>query len=101
MAPKLKLALAERVKTQKRRSQSFSTPPLSTHAASLLLEAVFLKAKSLQALQRYKGRIYSLSISLLFVLVIFDNKFGQFASFIILFYRSGTRAKYIIYFSFY
>lgn len=64
VAPKLKLALAERVKTQKRRSQSFSTPPLSTHAASLLLEAVFLKAKSLQALQRYKEAAQSCTVLL-------------------------------------
>ena len=58
VTPKLKLALAERVQTQKRRSRSFSTPPLSINAVSLLLEAVFLKAKSLQALQRYKGIVY-------------------------------------------
>ncbi|XP_047265275.1 protein NPGR2 isoform X2 [Capsicum annuum] len=55
VTPNLKLALAERVKTQKRRSQSFSKPTLSIHAVSVLLEAVFLKAKFLQALQRYKG----------------------------------------------
>ncbi|KAF3673999.1 putative tetratricopeptide repeat protein 7A-like isoform X2 [Capsicum annuum] len=54
VTPNLKLALAERVKTQKRRSQSFSKPTLSIHAVSVLLEAVFLKAKFLQALQRYK-----------------------------------------------
>ncbi|XP_016565562.1 protein NPGR2 isoform X3 [Capsicum annuum] len=52
VTPNLKLALAERVKTQKRRSQSFSKPTLSIHAVSVLLEAVFLKAKFLQALQR-------------------------------------------------
>ncbi|KAK4344736.1 hypothetical protein RND71_034912 [Anisodus tanguticus] len=60
--PKLKLALAERVRSQKRRSRSFSTPPLSIHAACLLLEAVFLKAKSLQALQRYKEAAQSCTL---------------------------------------
>ncbi|KAM3326200.1 protein NPGR2 isoform X1 [Capsicum chacoense] len=64
VTPKLKLSLAERVKTQKRRSQSSSTPPLSIHAVSLLLEAVFLKAKSLQALQRYKEATQSCTVLL-------------------------------------
>ncbi|XP_016502307.1 protein NPGR2 [Nicotiana tabacum] len=64
VTPKLKIALAERVKTQKRRSQSFSTPPMSINAASLLLEAVFLKAKSLQALQRYKEASQSCTVVL-------------------------------------
>ncbi|KAG5587290.1 hypothetical protein H5410_047724 [Solanum commersonii] len=64
VTPKLKLALAERVQTQKRRSRSFSTPPLSINAASLLLEAVFLKAKSLQALQRYKEAVQSCTVLL-------------------------------------
>ncbi|XP_060180779.1 protein NPGR2-like isoform X1 [Lycium barbarum] len=62
VTPKLKISLAERVQTQKRRSKSFSTPPLSIHAASLLLEAVFLKAKSLQALQRYKEAAQSCTV---------------------------------------
>ncbi|KAJ8558170.1 hypothetical protein K7X08_004936 [Anisodus acutangulus] len=44
------------------RSQSCSTPPLSIHAASLLLEAFFLKAKSLQALQRYKEAAQSCTL---------------------------------------
>ncbi|KAM3248670.1 protein NPGR2 isoform X1 [Capsicum annuum] len=64
VTPKLKLSLAERVKTQKRRSQSSSTPPLSIHAVSLLLEAVFLKAKCLQALQRYKEATQSCTVLL-------------------------------------
>lgn len=64
VTPKLKLSLTERVQTKKRRSQSFSTPPLSIHAASLLLEAIFLKAKSLQALQRYKEAAQSCTVLL-------------------------------------
>ncbi|CAN4093211.1 unnamed protein product [Withania somnifera] len=64
VTPKLKLSLTERLQTQKRRSQSFSTPPLSLHAASLLLEAIFLKAKSLQALQRYKEAAQSCTVLL-------------------------------------
>ncbi|XP_015088670.1 protein NPGR2 isoform X2 [Solanum pennellii] len=64
VTPKLKLALAERVQTKKRRSRSFSTPPLSINAVSLLLEAVFLKAKSLQALQRYKEAAQSCTVVL-------------------------------------
>ena len=52
---KMKVTLANRAQIQKRRSQKYDTPPMSIHAVSLLLEAVFLKAKSLQALGRFKG----------------------------------------------
>lgn len=53
--PKMKISLASRVEHRKRRSQSFSSPPMSIHAINLLLEAIFLKSKSLQGLGRYKG----------------------------------------------
>lgn len=52
--PKIKITLAKR-EHRKRRSQNFAPPPMSIHAVSLLLEAIFLKAKSLQGLGRFKG----------------------------------------------
>lgn len=55
ITPKMKLTLARRGGRRKRRSQSDATPPMSMHAASLLLEAIFLKALSLQGLGRFKG----------------------------------------------
>lgn len=54
--PKMKAALASRkVERQRKRSNNFVSPPMSIHAVSLLFEAIFLKAKSLQGLRRYKG----------------------------------------------
>lgn len=55
VTPKMKVTLAQRAEPHRKRSQNYATPPMSIHAASLLLEAIFLKAKSLQALGRYKG----------------------------------------------
>lgn len=54
VTPKIKITLAKR-EHRKRRSQNFPPPPMSIHAVSLLLEAIFLKAKSLQGLGRFKG----------------------------------------------
>ncbi|KAJ8535681.1 hypothetical protein K7X08_023401 [Anisodus acutangulus] len=61
---KMKITLAKRARTQKRRSQKFDAPPMSIHAVSLLLEAVFLKAKSLQTLGRCKEAAQSCTVIL-------------------------------------
>ncbi|CAN6547733.1 unnamed protein product [Malus baccata var. baccata] len=50
--PKMKVSISRRCETNRCRSQSDSVPPMSMHAVSLLLEAIFLKAKSLQGLGR-------------------------------------------------
>lgn len=55
VTPKIKVALARKGEHHKRRSLNFANPPMSIHAVSLLLEAIFLKAKSLQGLGRFKG----------------------------------------------
>lgn len=55
ITPKIKISLAIRAQPRKKRSHNYATPPLSPHALSLLLEAIFLKSKSLQILGRYKG----------------------------------------------
>lgn len=54
ITPKMKLTLGRKVEHQKRRSRSFDAPQMSIHAVSLLFEAIFLKAKSLQHLGRFK-----------------------------------------------
>ncbi|GLU07779.1 hypothetical protein SLE2022_247260 [Rubroshorea leprosula] len=55
IAPKMKLALSRSVEHHhKRQSHNFDAPPMSIHAVSLLFEAIFLKAKSLQHLGRFK-----------------------------------------------
>ncbi|KAK6785908.1 hypothetical protein RDI58_014433 [Solanum bulbocastanum] len=61
---KMKVTLAKRARIQKRHSQKYDTPPMSIHAVSLLLEAVFLKAKSLQALGRFKEAAQSCTVIL-------------------------------------
>ncbi|KAI4318067.1 hypothetical protein L6164_025876 [Bauhinia variegata] len=50
--PKIKISLSKRCEQNRRLSQSDARPLMSMHAVSLLLEAVFLKAKSLQTLGR-------------------------------------------------
>ena len=52
---KIKATLSRRCEQNRRRSQSDASPSMSMHAVTLLLEAIFLKAKSLQGLGRFKG----------------------------------------------
>lgn len=50
---KMKLSLSKRRDQNRRLSISDAAPPMSMHAISLLLEAILLKAKSLQKLGRF------------------------------------------------
>ncbi|KHG28092.1 Tetratricopeptide repeat protein 7A [Gossypium arboreum] len=52
--PKMKLSLTRKVERRKRQSHDYAPPPMSVHTISLLLEAIFLKAQSLQHLQRFR-----------------------------------------------
>lgn len=54
----MKISLSRRCEQNRRRSQSDAAPPMSMHAISLLIEAIFLKAKSLQGLGRFEGMIF-------------------------------------------
>ncbi|KAJ6403599.1 hypothetical protein OIU84_011921 [Salix udensis] len=62
VTPRMKATLAKRREHHKKRSQSFSTPPMSIHAASLLMEAILLKAKSLQHLGRFREAAQSCKV---------------------------------------
>ncbi|XP_052188651.1 protein NPGR2-like isoform X2 [Diospyros lotus] len=64
VTPKMKISLARRSELPRRHSQSDAVPPMSMHAVSLLLEAIFLKAKSLQALGRFKEAAQSCDVIL-------------------------------------
>ncbi|CAK9162191.1 unnamed protein product [Ilex paraguariensis] len=64
VTPKMKVALARKGEPPQRRSQSYVTSPMSIHAVSLLLEAIFLKSKSLQGLGRYKEAAQSCTVIL-------------------------------------
>ncbi|XP_041004685.1 protein NPGR2-like [Juglans microcarpa x Juglans regia] len=64
VTPKIKVALSRKGEHHKRRSQNFANPPMSIHAVSLLLEAIFLKAKSLQGLGRFKEAAQSCKVIL-------------------------------------
>jgi hypothetical protein len=55
---RLQPPLAEKVPSRRGRSHSESLQAVSQHAASLVLEAIYLKAKSLQKLGRLSGKRY-------------------------------------------
>ncbi|CDP03773.1 unnamed protein product [Coffea canephora] len=64
VTPKMKITLARRGDHPRKQSQNYSSLPMSLHAVSLLLEAILLKAKSLEALGRYKEAAQSCSVIL-------------------------------------
>lgn len=64
VTPKMKITLARRREPPRKHSQNYASLPMSLHAVSLLLEAIFLKAKSLEALGRYKEAAQSCSVIL-------------------------------------
>ncbi|PON33126.1 N-terminal acetyltransferase A, auxiliary subunit [Parasponia andersonii] len=64
VTPKMKVSISRRCEQNRRRSQSDAAPPMSLHAVSLLLEAVLLKAKSLQGLGRYEEAAQSCKVIL-------------------------------------
>nr|CAD1843770.1 unnamed protein product [Ananas comosus var. bracteatus] len=53
IAPKMKIAIAKKIDRRKFRS-AWDAPPMSLHAVSLLIEAIYLKTKALQDLGRFK-----------------------------------------------
>lgn len=57
---KMKTALTFRQEPKhrrRRRRRPLPPPPMSKHAVSILFEAIFLKAKSLQRLGRFQGKV--------------------------------------------
>lgn len=64
VSTKMKITISKIGEPVKRRSQTFGAPPMSIHAVSLLLEAIFLKAKTLEALGRYREAAQSCSVVL-------------------------------------
>lgn len=65
--PKMKATLAGREERHKKHPKDVTAPQMSIHAVSLLFEAIFLKAKSLQHLRKFKGE-FLLLISICFSL---------------------------------
>ncbi|XP_062085483.1 protein NPGR2-like [Humulus lupulus] len=64
VTPRMKGSISRRCEQNRRHSQSDSVPPMSMHDVSLLLEAVLLKAKSLQGLGRYEEAAQSCKVIL-------------------------------------
>lgn len=64
ITPKVRITLGLKGDTRKQRSHSFATLPMSVRTVSLILEAMFLKAKSLQVLGRYKEAAQSCAVIL-------------------------------------
>lgn len=61
---RMKVSLSRRCDQNRRRSQSDAAPPMSMHAVSLLIEAIFLKTKSLQGLGRFEEACQSCKVIL-------------------------------------
>lgn len=64
VTPKMKASIIRRCELPQRHSQSDAVPAMSIHAVSLLFEAIFLKAKSLQALGRFTEAAQSCKVIL-------------------------------------
>lgn len=74
VTPKIKIALSSNRQRRKKHSQNHAEPEMSIHAVALLFEAVFLKAKSLQVLQRFKGTLYWFFFGFIYLLYVFYFK---------------------------
>ncbi|KAL6532436.1 hypothetical protein OROGR_014406 [Orobanche gracilis] len=78
---RIRISIVRRSDLPRRHSQSDNGPPMSMHAVSLLVEAIFLKAKSLQALGRYSEAAQSCKVILdMFESAIPDGLPENFAS---------------------
>jgi len=73
LAPKMIKAIVERIQYRKPRSKGEIVPPsvMSMHSVSLLVEAIFLKAKSLEELARYRGIIFFVVFNLVSKLMLY------------------------------
>lgn len=66
LTPRMTKAIVERTRQRKPRSKGYVVPPgtMSMHSVSLLVEAILLKARSLEELGRYIGMNISLGVVL-------------------------------------
>lgn len=64
VTPKIKICIASKVERRRRRSKNDAAPPMSITDVSLLVEAIYLKAKSFQALGRHKEAAQSCKVIL-------------------------------------
>ncbi|KAG0457336.1 hypothetical protein HPP92_022188 [Vanilla planifolia] len=63
IAPKIKISISRRIEFNKSRSH-WNSPPMSMHAVSLLMEAIFLKASALHDLGKYTEAAKSCNVIL-------------------------------------
>ncbi|CAK8571734.1 unnamed protein product [Lathyrus sativus] len=62
VTPKIKIALSRNGERRKRHSHNHGEPEMSIHSVGLLFEALFLKTKSLQVLERFKEAAQSCKV---------------------------------------
>lgn len=55
VTPKIKISIARRIDRHKSKSH-WDAPPMSIHAVSLLMEAIYLKARALSDLGKFVGK---------------------------------------------
>lgn len=57
LVPKMKISIARKADRRKTHSQ-WDSPPMPLHAVSLLMEAIYLKARALHDLGKDKGKLH-------------------------------------------
>jgi hypothetical protein len=57
LVPKMKISIARKAERRKTHSQ-WDSPPMPLHAVSLHMEAIYLKARALHDLGKYKGMLH-------------------------------------------
>jgi tetratricopeptide repeat protein 7 len=63
LIPKMRISIARKADHRKTRSQ-WDSPPMPLHAVSLLMEAIYLKARALHDLGKFKGNLgFSITIT--------------------------------------
>ncbi|GJM84781.1 hypothetical protein PR202_ga00486 [Eleusine coracana subsp. coracana] len=60
LVPKMKISISRKADRKKTRSQ-WDSPPMPLHAVSLLMEAIYLKARALHDLGKFKGKLTPLA----------------------------------------
>jgi hypothetical protein len=89
VTPKIKIALSRNKERRKKHSHNHGEPEMSIHSVGLLLESLFLKAKSLQALERFKGTLV-VSLILRFSLCFLLQGICGFSLHIYFYLHNGT-----------
>lgn len=93
ITPKMKISISKRTERRKFRSH-WDVPLMSIHAVSLLVEAIYFKARALKDLGRFEG-ISTLIFSRLMCITIFCLMFGLKLPSLFVFNQGGPAGSLI------